>query len=522
MAIAAAALTTMLCTSGAAAGQSQIPPPHAPVPFDQDVRTWVVPALREWRGSQGVFRIAPGARVVYPTALAKLGGVAVDLAADIRALTGIYVKVVTGSPAPGDIVLSLTGMPSASAPEAYGLTIDRSVLVSANTENGVRLGSQSLLQLLKRSADHRTLPQGSASDWPDQPMRAMFVDVGRKFYQVSELDDLMRQMAYLKLNTLGLHFTDWPAFRLRSEKFPGLADRLSYGRADIDHLERTAERYGITIIPEIDLPAHSTALIKYRPSLAFKCESMRQSEWQTQALKENAAGLAWTVDITKPDNRAFLESLYREFIPWFRGEYFHIGGDEYQYDVDKNRCPELVAYAKVHNLQFPGDVFVDWINDTDALVRSMGKKTAIWTWWRFKDDKTSIEPNKDILVYTWNAPRQADILAKGYKIMVTPETMLYVSPGVENWDGSGYGRFNSTAVYGQMAFPQDPKIAGYMVELWADATESATDRAMLARAYEPMAVLSERTWSGAGASASLDAFLDRLNQSSAAPRRDTP
>lgn len=515
--VAIFAAMAALCTTGASA-QKLPPPPHPPVAFDTNVRTWVVPALRKWTQDTGPgagsLRLKPGLRIVYPGQSAELRAIATVFADQLHELTRLDAIVVAGAARSGDIVLALGK--AADHPDAYALTVSDRVEVRAASATAVRLGTQSVLHLLKRADGMQSLPRGQANDWPEQAKRMMFVDIGRKYYRVSELDDLMRQMAWLKLNTLGLHFNDWPAFRLRSPRFPGLADRLSYDRADVDHLQRTARRYGITIIPEIDLPAHATALIQYRPSLAFDCESMRQSEWLTRSAHERAKSLAWTVDITKAENRAFMQSILREFIPWFEGEYVHIGGDEYQYDADKTRCPELVAYAKEKGLQYPGDVFVDWINETNRFVKSMGKKTAIWNWWRFKDDKTSIQPDTDILIYVWNSPRLNDILASGYKVIVAPEDKLYVVPGIENWDGSGYGMVDTTDAYLRMPFLRGPNIKGYMLALWSDAAESSTDRLMLARAYEPMAVVAERSWAGA-ASPTLDQFLDRLNESGSAP-----
>ena len=499
-----------------AAAQQMPPPPHKPVPFDRDVRTWVVPALREWQAKPGEFRVASGARIVIPRGGSQLQPVADALSRQLGWLSGVSAEVVAGGGRSGDIVLALDPSAARGEREGYALTINATAKVASATVEGARLGTQSLLQMIKRSPTLRSLPHGEAIDWPDQPMRAMFVDVGRKYYEIGELEDLMRQMAWLKLNTLGLHFTDWPAFRLRSARFPGLAARQSYDRDDIMRLQATARRYGIVIIPEIDLPAHATALIQYRPALAFSCESMRQSDWLTRSAQGDTRALSWTVDITRTENRAFLQSILREFVPWFQGEYFHIGGDEYQYDVDKNRCPELVEYARSKGFAHPGDVFVDWVNETDGLIRSLGKKTAMWSWWRFKDDKTSIQPNKDILIYAWNAPRMQDMIAQGYNVIVTPEDKLYAAPGIENWDGSGYGRVDTDHVYRDMPFPRSPQIAGYMVALWADAAESWTDRAMLAKGYEPMAVVAERSWAGAR-SATLDAFRDRLNRTSSAP-----
>ncbi len=493
------------------------PKSHVPVPTDPNIANWVTPGLRSWEGRPGTFTLPQRPRIVVaPHAAADVRDVAKGLAHDLRALTG-RAPALGSSASDGAIVLQIgsTGTASAS-PEAYTIEIGSRVTIRSASGAGLFYGAQSVLQLLKRAPGNQHLPHGRAVDWPDYGMRTMMVDIGRKYFEMSALDDLMRQMAWLKMNTLHLHFTDWPAFRLKSAKYPGLAAEQSYDRADIAHLEETARRNHITIIPEIDLPAHASAMIGYRPSLAFKCESLRQSEWLNRAAGDRAKDLAWVIDITREDNRQWIDSLLGEFIPWFSGPYFHIGGDEYNYDADKTRCPELMDYVRRRGLTYPGDAFVEWINATNQVVRAHGKTTVIWNWWRFKDDKTSIEPSKDIVIETWNSPRIDSILASGYKVILSPEDQLYVVPGIENFDGSNYGVVDTTHVYDTMQLKKGPAVLGYALALWTDAAEHRTDTYLLGRSYEPMAVLAERLWSDRS-STSLDAFLARLNRTGGAP-----
>ncbi len=244
---------------------------------------------------------------------------------------------------------------------------------------------------------------------------------------------------------------------------------------------------------------------------------MRRSDWLDRAAGPDARGKAWAIDITREDNRAWLNDLLGEFIPWFSGPYFHIGGDEYQYDKDKTQCPELMQAAKDRGLQYPGDVFVDWINATDKVVRAHGKTTMIWNWWRFKDDQTSIEPNRDIVIEAWNSPRLNDIMAGGYQVLISPEDRLYVVPGIENFDGQGYGLVDTKTVYENWPLEKGQGALGYAVALWADAAETRSDQFMLGHAYEPMAEMAERSWSG-NRSATFREFLARLNKTSSAPR----
>lgn len=511
LAFAASAPSTVLA--------QEIPRTRPAVPADPDPANRVTPSLQSWQAGQGALTLSETSRIVLPaSASARIQEIAALLKRDIGRVSDLDLAIVTGPARDGDIVL-LIGDPQAgsSSGEAYALNISDRATLTGRTEHGLLYATQSLLQLMKHDRAGRTLEAGAGVDWPDYDMRVMMLDVGRKYYEIAELDNLMRQMAWLKMNTLRLHFNDWNAFRLNSPNYPGLAAPQSYDRADVDHLQRTAARYGITIIPEVDVPAHAAALISYRPSLGFQCPSMRQSVWLSRAAPDNVDELAWTIDITREENRAWIRDLLAEFIPWFSGPYFHIGGDEYQYDVDKVRCPELMAAVQERNFQYPGDIFVDWINETNAFVKDKGKQTVIWNWWRFKDDQTSIQPDTDIVVEVWNTPRLQPIIDDGYQIVVMPEDRLYVSPGIENFDGTGYGLLDIRDVYEDMPLERGPGIRGYGIALWADSAETRTDAAMLGRAHEGLGIVAERSWSGS-ASTSIDAFLMRLNKAGAAPR----
>ena len=115
-------------------------------------------------------------------------------------------------------------------------------------------GTQTLLQMIKQSATATTVPAGTIRDFPQYRERGLMLDVGRHFYEMDYLENLLRRMAWLRLNTLRMHFTEWNGFRLRSDRYPGLASAQSYSKADLRRMQDVAKRYHITIVPEIDLP----------------------------------------------------------------------------------------------------------------------------------------------------------------------------------------------------------------------------------------------------------------------------
>ena len=140
------------------------------------------------------------------------------------------------------------------------------------------------MQILEQN-NGATLPKGTITDWPDYEMRSFMLDCGRKFIPISFLHEYVDFMAYYKMNTFHIHLNDnafkqyfehnWDktpsGFRLESDFFPGLASRDGYyTKAEFIELQKHAEKMGVEIIPEFDVPAHSLAFVHYRPELGSK------------------------------------------------------------------------------------------------------------------------------------------------------------------------------------------------------------------------------------------------------------
>ncbi len=211
MKLALAATAAILLAVIAPASLAQMPPPtQTPAALPADVAQWVTPGLRQWQAQSGRLTLPSAGRIVVPAkADAELIATANGLSRDLASIGGPSLSVVkTGQGKAGDIVLVLADPATAStSPEAYGLGITDRVVIRARGRAGLFYGGQSLLQMLKYDPARRSLPRGEARDWPDYGMRAMMVDVGRKYYEVNQLDNLMREMAWLKMNMLHLHFT---------------------------------------------------------------------------------------------------------------------------------------------------------------------------------------------------------------------------------------------------------------------------------------------------------------------------
>jgi N-acetyl-beta-hexosaminidase len=483
----------------------------------------VVPSLREWIPGEGIFHLTIHSRIKLEKDYeAQLTETANTFREDLMAISGLDLKVLTAPEAKcGDIFLTLDNEDKKIDDEGYLLEIGDTITIRANTSHGTFSGIQTILQLLKQSSDKRSLQRGFARDFPQFKKRGIMIDAGRKFWGMDYLKKTIRKLAWYKMNFIHMHFTDWSGFRLKSDTYPGLAAQQAYSKDDIRELQDFAKKYQVMLVPEIDLPAHATAITDYNPALAFKCQSMREARWQGE--EANQAGKAWTLDVTRPEVREWIKALLDEFVPLFDAPIFHLGGDEYQYDAQKYACPELVAAMKARGYSHPGDVFIEWLNEVNEQIKSYGKQTQIWNWWRFSPNEkmrnnTSIQPNKDILITVWNKPREDAIISDGYNVIITTEEgdgALYVTPGYGKKPGD-YGFFDSKYNYEKWQPRIHPQVLGFQVCIWADRMEDKEDDWFDKWAEIPKLVLAERTWAGPR-SDKLEDFIKRVKKIGPAP-----
>ncbi len=475
----------------------------------------VVPGFRDVQPEKGYFKLTTSSRIVaFPGSPDRLEQDLKTFAEDLKTITGLSLDITQGDPEKGDLYFMLNEQGDTLGEEGYRMEIAGFISVKANTPHGVFYAMQSLLQLFEQNLKVR---KGVVRDFPRYRERGFMIDVGRKYFEMDYLKRLMRKLAWQKMNFLHIHFTDWNGFRLKSDLFPGLASEKCYSKPDIRELQDYAARYHIVIVPEIDLPAHGTFITDYNPFLGFRCPSMRASWWQGEKL--NKEGKAWTLDITRREVRSWIKALLDEWIPLFDGPYFHVGGDEYQYDKDKYACDELMEAMKKMGYEYPGDVFVDFVNEINKQVMSYGKTTQIWNWWRFSQNeerinKTSIQPHKNILINAWNRPRLESILADGYNVIITSETgpeALYVTPGANGKKPGDYGYFDTRYIYEQWQPQTGILVRGFKVCLWTDEVEDKPDEWFDPYIRLPIAVLSERTWGGKR-DKSLELFQQRLEK----------
>jgi hypothetical protein len=447
----------------------------------------VVPAVQQWTGGQGEFRAGPGVQVVdSDRELLELAG---QLVEELREFTGLGAVLGNGETPGPEIVLTLDsglllqGYGESFGPEGYHLEIGvERVVLSAPTVLGVRRGTRTLLQAL---AGGRALPVGTVVDWPNHPVRGFMLDVGRRFFSPEYIRDLIRLLGWFKYSELQIHLNDngfkdkektadWSqvqaGFRLDTgTAFPGLASADGhYTRADWDGFEDLAAEQGITLIPELDGPAHALSLIHWRPELGLN------------------GGDSDHLDLTRPGTVEFMKSLFDEFVPWFRSPVVHIGADEYP----KEHTEEYRQY---------------W-NTMAGHVRGLGKQVRAWGSFKWMAGGDAGGYDRDVVVNCWSnqwyEPKAA--VADGYRFINTNDELLYVVPTADYYHGAeGLDNDWLFENWEPHVFPGGQTVApgaaeGAMWAVWNDIVLSPyTELDVYALVGASFPVLGQKMWSGA-------------------------
>ncbi len=315
--------------------------------------------------------------------------------------------------------------------EGYQLEIDEAgVRLTAKTETGLFYGKQTLLQLLTPSG----LPYVKINDHPRFPYRGLHLDVSRHFFDKEEVKKLMNVMSYYKLNTLHLHLTDAGGWRLQIDKYPKLTQEGAfrtqsdwrewwdngkdrqylkegtegayggyYTKDDIrDMLAYAAEKH-ITIIPEIEFPAHSDEVFVAYPELCCAGKSHTSGDFC----------------IGNPKTFEFMENVLTEVIELFPSEYIHIGGDEAGKNTWKT-CPKCQALMKKEKLANVDELQSYMIRKAEKFLNSKGRRLIGW------DEILEGGLAPEATVMSWRGEAAGFKSARmGHDVIMTPGSYMY-------------------------------------------------------------------------------------------------
>lgn len=486
-------------------------------------RPVTIPTVKQWSEAPGTYSITPASRIVIPApAPASLERTARVLARDLRALTGSTLPILSGSDQDGDIVLRIATVELAGKEEGYRMEIGSRLEITGGGEDGVFNGTRTLLQLLK---NNRAVPRGSVVDWPDYPERGLMVDVGRKYFTVRWIKDHILDLAYAKMNLLHLHLSDDLGIRVASEKHPDIVSRPFYSKNEIREIVALAQEYHVTIIPEVDVPAHTGWLRNSHPELL---------------LGSNGLGTHY-MDITKPAALDLVEDILGEYLPEFPGPYWHMGADEYIGAADYPKYPSLDAYAKARYGPAANGIdaylaFIGWVH---GLVKAQGKVLRTWAdayEYNAINPSSPVPLDRSIVQEAWNAHENPkEIAAAGFFIQNASFHPTYYNLGAykgeeavlyEDWaPHKRLGGWERPGWIYPMAIDSlHPKLLGAKLSVWCDSPESETESEVAEGIHGRLRAIAQNSWGGPKAVSDYAEFRKVITAIGRAPGygEDTP
>ncbi|WP_165795441.1 beta-N-acetylhexosaminidase [Deinococcus koreensis] len=355
--------------------------------------------------------------------------------ADVQALAAVIREALADQAGgPGRLPVRVERA-STPAPEGYSLRIDGGGARMRGSIEGLRHAWASLGQLLDAGD---TLPHVLISDAPAFPHRGVMLDVSRHFMPTPDVLAFIAELARLKFNVFHWHLTDDQGWRIELPRFPALtgvgawrpgtlighADAPGppayearphggfYTQSEIREVVAFAAGLGITVIPEIDLPGHSSAALAAYPQ--YSCHCRPGDVWQGWGVRDH-------VFCTRDESLDFLEQVLDEVLPLFPSPLIHLGGDEVP-TTHWEDCPDCQAVMAREGLQDVEELHRYVMARLARFLQSRGRRLAAW------DEITDTPPvPAGTLVLSWRGTEGGVLAARaGFETVMCPASHVYL------------------------------------------------------------------------------------------------
>ena len=334
-----------------------------------------------------------------------------------------------------DIVFKLVSPENAKMKEeAYRLKVTKKgIQAEATSASGLFYAFQSIVQLARESGnDTYQLPEVTIEDAPRFSYRGMHLDVSRHFYTKEFVKKQIDALARYKLNRFHWHLTDGAGWRIEIKKYPELTRETAYrpfpdwkswwngGRTycrqdapgasggyytqeDVKEIVEYARQRHITVIPEIEMPAHSEEVLAALPQLACGGDLKPGGEF--------CPGKELTYE--------FLTNVLKEVMELFPSEYIHIGGDEASTNHWK-QCPDCQALMKAEGMKEEGELQEYLVSRIEKFLKENGRKMIGW------DEILTGELDETSAVTVWRGEdKGAESVKRGLRTILSPGAYCY-------------------------------------------------------------------------------------------------
>jgi len=405
--------------------------------------TCIIPAPVKAEAGVGQFQLTGASRILTEKAFDNEARL---LASRLRTATAFSIKIKSAAApaAAGDIVLTSQDAATGSGPEGYDLSVTTNgVVVHATTAAGIFYGTQSLLQLLPPEIFSTCpvttvawrIPSVHIDDQPRFAWRGFMLDVSRHFFTKPEVEQVLDLMALYKLNTFHWHLVDDQGWRIEIKHYPkltsvgawrgnvgfGLDPKSAtafdqqgryggfYTQRDIREVVTYAAARHITIVPEIEMPGHSSAALIAYPQ--FACPAAKIS------MPMKGGVFTGVYCAGNDETFLFLEHILGEVAALFPGKYLHIGGDE----VDKanwQHCNLCQARIQSEHLKNESELQSWFVRRVEKIVNAHGKILVGWSEIR----EGGLAPSATLMDWIGGGAESA---ASGHDVVMTPTEFCY-------------------------------------------------------------------------------------------------
>ena len=371
-------------------------------------------------------------------------------------------------------------MPALGDDESYALDVDtQHMALHARTEIGALRGMETLLQLVQPEGSGFVLPAVHIEDAPRFPWRGLLLDPGRHFLPVDVVYRTLDGMASVKLNVLHWHLTEDQGFRIESKVFPKLqgvgSDGLYYTQQQVKAVVAYAAARGIRVVPEFDMPGHSTSWMVGYPQLGSAPGPYEVQH--TFGIHDQAFS-----PINEGTYR-FLDAFFGEMSTLFPDAYVHIGGDESN-GKQWRANPAIRAFMKAHGMTTTQELQAYFNKRIEKILEKHHKRMVGW------DEILNPALPPDVVVQVWHGNQfLADAARQGHQ-------GLYSQPYYLDNSHTAAAMFLADPVpEGANLTPdQLKKILGGEACMWG---EHVTALSIDSRIWPRTAAVAERLWSPA-------------------------
>jgi len=362
--------------------------------------------------------------------------------------------------------------------ESYSLeTSPAGAKLDAVTPLGIMRGLQTFLQSVQTTSGGFAAPAIAIQDKPRFLWRGLMIDVGRHFIPLDVLKRNLDGMAAVKLNVFHWHLSDNQGFRVESKKFPKLqemgSDGLYYTQEEVRDLIAYARDRGIRVVPEFDMPGHSTAWFVGYPELA--------SGPGPYQIERRWGVFDPAMDPTEERTYNFLDSFIGEMAELFPDQYFHIGGDEVngkQWDAN----PNIQAFMRTHGLKNNQDLQAYFNTRVQKIVSKHGKTMIGW------DEILRPDLPRDIVVQSWRGQDSLAVAAnQGYRGLLSFGYYVDLM-----WPASRHYAIDPMSGATNLSPEEKQRILGGEACMWS---EYVSPENIDSRIWPRTAVIAERLWS---------------------------